>query len=194
MTSSDAYTPPATISRDDFLARGSDARFRETIYALVEGAGRLLACRDVFGRELHLTSTQFTVLMGVAHRQGANGVTIGELASSVSLAATHATTEVGRLTRVGLLTKRPSATDRRSVLVSLSDTGAREVARVTPLIRQVNDALFRDIDAGDLDVAAKVARQLILNYERAMGEVRAHYLRQSTASGHEGGRVEAETA
>ena len=60
-----------------------------------------LACRDAFGRELDLTPSQFVVLMGVAHCQGTEGVTIRELADHVALASTHVTTEVGRLERTG---------------------------------------------------------------------------------------------
>ncbi len=59
----------------DFLTRGSDAEFRLSIYAMVQSVGRLLACRDAFGRELELTPSQFVVLMGVAHCQGTGGVT-----------------------------------------------------------------------------------------------------------------------
>jgi DNA-binding MarR family transcriptional regulator len=181
MKKSKAYRPPVTISRSEFLTRGSDAEFRLSIYAMVQSVGRLLACRDAFGRELDLTPSQFVVLMGVAHCQGAEGVTIRELADHVGLAATHATTEVGRLEQAGLLTKRPSASDRRSVRVSLMPHGEQEIVRVAPFVRLVNDALFRDIDPQALKVAHHVARQLILNSETALAEVRRHYLEKSTA-------------
>lgn len=146
---------------------------------MVQSVGRLLACRDAFGRELDLTPSQFVVLMGVAHCQGADGVTIRELADHVALASTHVTTEVGRLERAGLLTKRPSASDRRSVRVSLMPHGEGEIARVAPFIRLINDALFRDIDPQALKVAHHVARQLILNSENALAEIRRHHLAKS---------------
>ena len=75
------YRPPLTISRRDYLRGGSDAAFREAIYALVQGAGRLLTCREAFGRSLDLTASQFAVLMGVAYRQGRDGVTVGQLSA-----------------------------------------------------------------------------------------------------------------
>src|SRR3984885_7664396 len=108
MPKNDAYRPPVTISRKEFLGRGSDSEFRRSIYAMVQSVGRLLTCRDAFGKELDLTPSQFVVLMGVAHAQGSEGVTIRELAEHVALASTHVTTEVGRLERVGFLTKQPS--------------------------------------------------------------------------------------
>jgi DNA-binding MarR family transcriptional regulator len=178
---SKTYRPPVTISREDFLVGGSDASFRSTIYTLVQCVSRLLACRDAFGRELDLTPSQFAVLMGVAHAQGEEGVTIRELAEHVALAPTHVTTEVGRLENAGFLTKRQSSTDRRSVRVSLLPHGQAEIARVAPFVRLVNDTLFRGIDARSLGIARQVARQLILNSETALAEIRRHQLENATS-------------
>ena len=177
---SKTYRPPVTITRSDFLVEGSDSDFRRSIYAMIQCVGRLLACRDAFGRELELTPSQFAVLMGVAHTQGAEGITIRELSEHVALASTHVTTEVGRLERAGLLTKRPSSTDGRSVCVSLLPHAEMQIARVTPFIKLVNDVLFRGIDAHALGVVHQVARQLILNSETALAEIRRHHLETAT--------------
>jgi DNA-binding MarR family transcriptional regulator len=174
------YRPPVTISREEFLVDGSDASFRSAIYTLVQCVSRLLACRDAFGRELELTPSQFAVLMGVAHGQGDEGVTIRELAEHVALAPTHVTTEVGRLEGAGFLTKRQSRTDRRSVRVSLLPHAEAEIARVAPFIRRVNDVLFRDIDVASLGIVRQVARQLVLNAETALAEIRRHQLENTT--------------
>lgn len=176
-----AYRPPVSISRDEFLTDGSDAGFRRSIYALVQCVGRLLMCRDAFGRELKMTPSQFAVLMSVGHGQGRDGITIGDLAEHVGLAPTHVTTEVGRLERRGFLVKQPSTTDRRSVCVSLTPHAEAELTQVGPFIRLVNDALFRDVDAKSLDIASRVARQLILNSEMALAEIRRHHLESAAA-------------
>ena len=182
MPKSDPYRPPVTISRKEFLVQGSDAEFRRSIYAMVQSVGRLLACRDAFGKELNLTPSQFVVLMGVAHAQGTDGVTIRDLADHVALASTHVTTEVRRLEEAGLLVKRPSPVDKRSVRVFLQPQGEQEVARVAPFIRHVNDVLFQDIDPDALKTAQQVARQLILNSESALAEIRKHNLQRKDGS------------
>jgi DNA-binding MarR family transcriptional regulator len=182
MPKSDAYRPPVTISRKEFLVQGSDAEFRRSIYAMVQSVGRLLACRDAFGKELNLTPSQFVVLMGVAHAQGTGGVTIRELADHVALASTHVTTEVRRLEEAGLLIKRPSPVDKRSVRVFLQAQGEQEVARVAPFIRLINDVLFQDIDPNALKTAQHVARQLILNSESALAEIRKHLLQRKDSA------------
>jgi DNA-binding MarR family transcriptional regulator len=166
------YQPPLTISRRDYVRGGSDAAFREAIYALVQGVGRLLTCREAFGRALGLTASQFAVLMGVAYRQGRDGVTVGQLSGHIALAPTHVTTEVGRLAARGLLIKKPSASDRRSVLVSLSRAGEKAVAEVAPFVRAINDLLFDGIPAKDLEAAKKVARTLFRNSDHVLVELR----------------------
>ena len=182
MTKAKLYKPPTTISRSEFLIEGSDSDFRRSIYALVQCVGRLLACRDAFGRELGMTPSQFAVLMGVAHSQGAHGVTIRDLAQHVALASTHVTTEVGRLEAAGFLAKRPNETDRRSVRVSLTATAEREIARATPFIRRVNDLLFQETDPQSLVVAHRVASQVIKNSQCALDEVKRHARQNGAAS------------
>lgn len=166
------FRPPRTISRRDYLRNGGDDWFREVIYATVEALSRLLACRNAFGRALGLTASQFAVLMGVAFRQGAAGVTIRDLARHVALAPTHATTEVGRLIRRGYLAKRPSPADRRSVLVSLTARGERAIASVAPLVRGTNDILFRGVAPKDLEIVSRTMRRITSNAVLALTEVR----------------------
>ena len=71
-----------------------------------------------------LTASQFIVLIGTAYQQGSEGVSIRALADHTQLAATHVTTEVGRLIDKGLLTKQTSTLDRRSVLVQRTPKGS----------------------------------------------------------------------
>ena len=84
------------------------------------------------------------MLIGTAYRQGSEGVSIRGLADHTQLAATHVTTEVGRLIGKGLLTKQASTRDRRSVLVRLTPKGEDAIRAVNPLLRRVNDLLFAE--------------------------------------------------
>jgi DNA-binding MarR family transcriptional regulator len=163
---------PITISRKDYLKGGSDVDFRESIYVLVQSVSMLLKFRNVFGRALDLTANQYIVLIGVAYREGDNGVSIKEIAEHVALASSHVTTEVGRLERKGLLRKRVNAHDRRGILVSLSKNGREAVERVAPLVRRVNDLLFENISRSQLEAAQHAARNLVKNAGRALAELK----------------------
>ncbi|MGE5158407.1 MAG: MarR family winged helix-turn-helix transcriptional regulator [Gemmatimonas sp.] len=138
----------------------------------MQALSRLLVCREAFGRQLGLTGSQFTVLMGVAYRQGDTGITIASLANYIGLAATHVTTEVGRLIRKDLLIKRPNESDGRSVLISLSPKGKRAVEATSPMVRKVNDLLFKKIDRKQFETMNEFAKVLLTNTEHAIAEIR----------------------
>lgn len=166
------FSAPLTVSHPSLLVDGSDDTFRHVIYLFVEVLGRLTICREAFGRAIGLTGSQFAVLFGVAYRQGEDGVTIKRLAQYVHLAPTHVTTEVGRLIRSGLLTKRAADDDRRSVLVSLTAKGEKAVVSVAPFVTQVNDVLFEGMTPADLASAESLFSRLSRNGEFAMAQLK----------------------
>ena len=146
------FVPPVTISNETFWVDGRDDWLRETLYLMVLCLNQLHTFREAFGRAMDLTSPQFAVLMGTAYTQGAEGVSIGTLATHVHLAPTHVTTEVGRLIRLGLLQKRPNNEDRRSVLVRLSPRGEKAIRAVVPLRAFGQRSAFRQCDARRITV------------------------------------------
>ncbi|MER2537380.1 MAG: winged helix DNA-binding protein [Rhizobiaceae bacterium] len=166
------YVPPLTVSHDALLVDGSDDRFRQLIYLFVEVLGRMNMCREAFGRSIGLTGSQFAVLVGVAHRQQTQGVTIKKLAQYIHLAPTHVTTEVGRLIRKGLLSKSASDDDRRSVLVRLTREGEDMVSSVNIFVRRVNDILFDGLTSADIDHAEGMFNRLSRNSEFAIAELK----------------------
>lgn len=168
------FSVPSTISRRDFFKNGSDDWFRDALYRLVQALSRLLVCREAFGRQLGLTGSQFTVLIGVAYRQGHSGVTVASLANYIGLAATHVTTEVGRLIRKDLLIKRRNESDRRSVLISLSPQGEAAVESVAPMVRGINDLLFKNIDRKQFATVNDFVKTLLVNSEYAIAEIRVN--------------------
>ena len=166
------FVPPATITLPSMLTSGSDLAFRETLYFMFYAFGRLQSFRESFGRAMGLTAPQFIVLIGAAYQQGQEGVSIRTLADHTLMAATHVTTEVGRLIEKGLLTKSANPRDGRSVLIRLSPAGETAVRGINPLLRQVNDLLFQDISRADFAVVAKFLRTFALNTEYGMAAVR----------------------
>ena len=114
--------------------------FRQSLYLMVLAFSRFArpAARRSDAR-WNFTGSQFAVLIGTAYRQGRDGVSIRDLADHIALAATHVTTEVGRLIDKGLLVKTANRQDRRGVLVHLSLQGQDAVRAVAPFVRRVND-------------------------------------------------------
>ncbi|MGE0036560.1 MAG: MarR family winged helix-turn-helix transcriptional regulator [Xanthobacteraceae bacterium] len=168
-----AFQPPATVTLPAVLSPGgSDVAFRETLYLMIHAFDRLTSYREAFGRHIGLTASQFLVLIGTAYRQGRDGVSIRALSDHTQLAATHVTTEVGRLIDKGLLTKQANPNDRRGVLVRLTPKGEAAVREVNPLLRRVNDCLFANISRADFAVVARFLATFALNIETANAEIR----------------------
>ena len=178
-----SFISPATVSLPPMLTDGSDVAFRETIYLMVLAFGRLHSCREAFGRALSLTAPQFIVLIGTAYRQGAEGVTIRGLADHTQLAATHVTTEVGRLIAKGLLTKQANARDRRSVLVRLSPKGEAAIRSVNPLLRRINDQLFKDVSRQEFVTVSRFLEKFARNSEDALIEIQRAERERATHPG-----------
>ena len=183
-TRSVTFSPPLTTSRRDLIINGTDEGFRNIIYQMVLGLQHLFSCREIFGRHLCLTGSQFAVLMGVAYVQKTDGVSIQGLADHVRLAQPHVTTEVGRLLGKGLLVKRANPRDQRSVLVSLSARGNAAVESVVPLVRKVNDLLFAGIKKDELMTVMRVMEQLTYNSEQDVAKIRTQALKKSPGKGH----------
>jgi DNA-binding MarR family transcriptional regulator len=174
------FVPPPTVTLPPMLVAGGDVAFREALYLMALAFGRLQSFRQAFGRELSLTASQFIVLIGTAYRQGRDGVTIRALADHTQLAATHVTTEVGRLIEKGILTKSANARDRRSVLVRLSPRGEAAVRAINPLLRRVNDRLFQNVSRQEFAVVSRFLSKFALNGEYALAEVRRSERERST--------------
>jgi DNA-binding MarR family transcriptional regulator len=166
------FVPPTTITLPQMLRSGDDLAFRESLYLMVLAFGRLERCREAFGRALSLTASQFIVLIGTAYRQGPEGVSIRGLADHTQIAATHVTTEVGRLIEAGLLTKSANTRDRRGVLVRLTPKGEAAIHAVNPFLRRVNDRLFQNISREDFAVVTRFLTTFALNSEDALAEIR----------------------
>jgi DNA-binding MarR family transcriptional regulator len=166
------FVPPLTVSHRELLAGGSDVAFRETLYLMVLTFGRLISCREAFGRALSLTGSQFAVLIGTAYRQGTDGVSVRALADHIQLASTHVTTEVGNLIGKGLLTKAVNKRDRRGVLVRLSPRGEAAVRDIAPFLRRVNDLLFQGVSRKELAALSQFLSMFALNSEYALAEIR----------------------
>jgi MarR family transcriptional regulator, organic hydroperoxide resistance regulator len=166
------FVPPATITLPQMLVSGADLSFRETLYLMFLAFGRLTSFREAFGKHLSLTASQFIVLIGTAYRQGSEGVSIRTLSDHTQLAATHVTTEVGRLIGKGLLTKTANERDRRGVLVRLSPKGETAILEINPLLRRVNDRLFQGVSRDDFATVARFLTSFALNSEYALAELR----------------------
>ena len=113
------------MPRDD-ASRLSQAQYEglaEFRYALRQ----FLAFSEAATREVGVTPSQYQAMLVIKSFPGP-AITIGELAGQMLLQHHGAVQLVDRLARIGLVERRPSTTDRRSVLIALTAKGKRLLA------------------------------------------------------------------
>ena len=80
--------------------------------------------------------------MTVAQLQGTTGVSVGLVAKAMHVSSAFITSEIGKLSDAGMITKRPNPDDGRSALLSLAPAGLMRIDGLMSEIRTVNDLFF----------------------------------------------------
>ena len=168
-----AYVLPPTVSSGALLDKGSDRRFRTLVNDLFTIASRMEIVRAHLGRRMGLSGPQYSVLIAVAHLQGERGVRVGTVAQAMHVSSAFIAAETGKLSRLGLLLKRPNPQDGRGVLVSLAPAGRLKIDRVGAEIRAINDLFFGLLDASSFAALSAAAQLLVKGSAKAVHYVDA---------------------
>gem|GEM_PF-402718 len=124
------------------------------------------ALRRYFARNLishDLTFPQFMALCSLEHAEG-KASRMGDLATATHQSAASMTGVVDRLLEQALVERRLDPADRRSVLVALTDEGARLLERVRADRIQAMEQLLRSLSAEErallYDILGKLLSEL----------------------------------
>lgn len=149
-----------TVSLPQFLADGSDLKFRELVADLFAAVAGMLALRRALAASVGLSAAEYATLLAAWHLQKKGPVGINTLARQLHIAAANVTSEVGKLVTKGLLDKRPHPRDTRAVLVEVTPRGGAVLSDLTPLLRRINDRLFFGNKAADIAVLSRFMRHI----------------------------------
>jgi MarR family transcriptional regulator, organic hydroperoxide resistance regulator len=168
-----AYVLPPTATCRALLEKGSDRRFRTLVNDLFTIASRMELVRAHLGRRMGISGPQYSLLVAVAHLQGARGVSVGAVAQAMHVSSAFIAAETGKMAKLGLLLKRSNPDDRRGVLISLAPAGRLELDRVGAEIRAINDLFFGALDAASFGALSVAAQALVAGSGRALHYVKA---------------------
>lgn len=167
-----------TVTRSELLRDGTDADFRQIVNSLLAFSTRLEAVRQQFGAHIGLTGVQYTILISIAHMQDKDGIGVNAIARHLSLSGAFVTSEVGKLIKLGLVTKRPNPQDRRRVLLTVTSQANALLASLIPVQQEVNDVLFGPLTAQDFDRMRSLSLELAESTGKALAL--AQYLTGNT--------------
>jgi DNA-binding MarR family transcriptional regulator len=159
---------PLTVDARSLLIDGSDERLRQLVYDLFTVSVRMQQVRDALARQMNVTGPQYTVLMAVGELQGDTGVPVNAVAQRLHVTGAHATIEIGKLAKKGILSKMTNPKDGRSVLVRLTARGLALIDRIAPLLRATNGRFFGELDRNRFLAAADIAERLVAGSQAAL--------------------------
>ncbi|MCX7635507.1 MAG: MarR family transcriptional regulator [Syntrophales bacterium] len=87
-----------------------------------------------------------------------NGRTMSELSQLVGVDNSTLTGLVDRLEKAGFVTRRMSATDRRALLIDITDEGRQEAEKAKAVIRQVNEEIKRGFNTDEIEAFKAVLK------------------------------------
>ncbi len=162
-------TAHLTVSLPNLLERGSDDAFRQLVLDMLSMSARLQSIRDKFGAIAGVSGPHYSMMITIAHmtKQGV-AVTVSGLAEQLHVSGTFVTAELKKLARAGLVAKSANPSDRRSVIVTLTDTGAALIDSVRSIVRAGNDEIFRGLSSDDFKMLRRVMPGLVSALDDAL--------------------------
>jgi DNA-binding MarR family transcriptional regulator len=135
----------------------------------LEVVGRLLLCADRLERAilaalrpLGLSFGDFDVLNTLRRRGDPEGTNPSELAQSSLITTGAMTSRLDRLERAGLITRTPSSTDRRAVLVKLTRRGDRLARQALDAVLAADEEFLEPLDRRQRESIAALLKLLLL--------------------------------
>jgi len=112
-----------------------------------------------FLRVKHATTLpRFDVMAALYRRR--DGVSMSELSRLLLVSNGNATAVVDRLEKDGLVRREPSASDRRTVFVTLTPEGLRQFEILAADHEREVNAIFEGLSASDLDMLAPLLKRM----------------------------------
>jgi DNA-binding MarR family transcriptional regulator len=124
----------------------------------------LLARREEQLATFGLTAADFDVLATLRRTGGAGPVNVRDLQRAMMLSSSGITKRLDRLERARLLARRSDPTDRRGVLIALTESGTEIIDAAIPAVSQAEAEIVRGAVSNERDRSrAEVAlRELLL--------------------------------
>ena len=138
-----------------------DAVLRAFVADLYAAMAVMRLLRQELASSLSLSMAEYSVLLAVWYLEREGKMTVRAIADHLHVAAAYVTSEVGKLVDKGLLTKRPDPNVRRAVGVGLTKPARSVLARLAPMLREVNEPLFDGLAYRDLLTVHRFLRGII---------------------------------
>ncbi len=159
-----------TVSKPELLDEngGSDRTFRQFLYDFSVLATYMESARTYLASHIDLSSPQYNIVMILAQYQGAEGMSVSDVAQHLHVTTAFITGEIRKLEQDGLVEKRPNPNDGRGILLRLTADGEASVQRIGSQRLLVNNHLFRSLSGEDFHHLSKTVASLIDDFAQTI--------------------------
>ena len=109
-----------------------------------------------------VTRAKWVVLSAIHH--GA-AETPGAIATFIGVDCAAITRHLDRLEKQGLLVRKPSATDRRSIMLKLTTKGKRLIPKITKHSKKTNKKFLMGLTSTEIDAVRAIILKMLANSE-----------------------------
>jgi MarR family transcriptional regulator, organic hydroperoxide resistance regulator len=160
--------PPLSISSEAFLADGTDAEFRQLIYNFLGLAALFLDARECFAAFIGVSAPQYSMMVAIGE---ARETTATSLAARLHVSTAFVAAEIGKLVSRQIVARRPSTSDRRSAILTLTPRGKSLIRHLGPYRRVGNDGIFGSLTRPQADQFKDLTSLLLANAQKALAEL-----------------------
>ncbi len=132
------------------IGKQLDDAIRNFVWNIVEINSHLESIQKTWAELLGVSEPQWLILMAIDELDSGTGVSGVDVSNKLRVHPAFVTTQTKSLEKVGLLTRIPSPTDARFVLMSLTPMARTEISKLSSKRNALNASVFAPLDARTL--------------------------------------------
>lgn len=165
-------TPRApVISISSLTKKESEHLLRTILWDFFSITRHLDKIRTYWGGMIGITGPQWNILMAIDHLDEGKGVSVGEIANKLHVNSTFVTAQTKIMENFGHLQRLTSESDRRVILVSLTQSSINELNGFYKQRKQVNGMVFGNFSAREFRRLADQIEGIRVRVEQALDEL-----------------------
>ncbi len=144
---------------------------RQFIWAVASISVHLEELRQFWARAIGISGPQWMILMALADLDKGDGVPVNAVSKLLHVDSSFVTTQSKLLEKKGFLRRKPSTTDARVVLMSLTDKSYKQLAALASQEEKLNEFIFEEFDSRELAAFTEKLVALKSRFQKASARV-----------------------
>jgi DNA-binding MarR family transcriptional regulator len=164
----------STVPMDETAKKNQDV-VRRLAWEIVSISVHIEEIRHFWAKTLGISGPQWMIITALADLDKGEGVPVNAVSKMLHVDPSFVTTQSKLLEKKGFVRRRPSKDDARIVKMSLTDKASKQLASLAAQQEALNEFIFAEFSARELDEMTNKLAALKKRLERACLKVVADY-------------------